>query len=65
MRKGAVDYAIVISVELRNCYSVKSSALTELKKKEYLVDTGNEQRYCSCTCPDFKNNRMILNNSLR
>ena len=57
MRKGAVDHAMVISVELRNCYSVKSSALTELKKKEYLVDAGNEQRYCSCTCPDFKNKK--------
>ena len=38
---------------------MKSSDLKELKKKEYVVDFGNEQRYCSCTCPDFKNNRMI------
>ena len=62
MRKVAVDYAMVISVELRNCYSVKSSALTELKKKEYLVDAGNEQRYCSCTCPDFKNKKKRVHN---
>ena len=33
--------------------------LTELKKKECVVDFGNEQLYCSCTCPNFKNNRMI------
>ena len=43
----------------RTCYSVKSSDLTELKKKENVIDFGNEQRYCSCTCPYFKNNRMI------
>ena len=41
----------------------KSSDLTELKKKEYLVDFGNEQRYSSCTCPDFKNIRMICKHS--
>ena len=61
MRKGAVNHAMIRSVEPINstCYSAKSSDLTELKKKEYIVDFGNEQRYCSCTCPDFKNNRMI------
>ena len=42
----------------RTCYSVKSSDLTNLKK-EYVVDFDNEQRYFSCTCPDFKNSRMI------
>ena len=61
MRKVAVDHVMIRSVEPINktCYSVKSSDLTELKKKKYVVDFGNEQRYCSCTCPDFKNNRMI------
>ena len=56
MRKGAVDHAMIRSVEPinRTCYSMKSSDLTELKKKEYVVDFGNEQRYCSCTCPDLK-----------
>ena len=37
----------------------KSCDLTELKKKECVVDFGNEQRYCSCTCSDFQNNRNI------
>ena len=62
MRKGAVDHAMIRPVEPINstCCSVKSSDLTELKKKEYIVHFGNEQRYCSCTCPDFKNNRMIF-----
>ena len=32
----------------------KSSDSTELKKKKC-----NEQRYYSCPCPDFENNRMI------
>ena len=61
MRKRAVDHAMIRSVETINNtrYSVKSSDWIELKKKEYVVDFGNEQRYCSCTCPDFKNNRMI------
>ena len=62
IRKRAVDHAMIRSVEPINIstrYSVKSSNWIELKKKEYVVDFGNEQRYCSCTCPDFKNNRMI------
>ena len=61
MRKEAADHAMMRSVEPinRTCYAVKSFDLTELKKKEYVVDFGNEQLYCSCTCPDFKNNRMI------
>ena len=46
-------------INISTRYSVKSSNWIELKKKEYVVDFGNEQRYCSCTCPDFKNNRMI------
>ena len=43
MRKGAVDHAVIRSVEPINstCYSVKSSDLTELKKKEYIVDLCN------------------------
>ena len=54
MTKGAVDHAMARSVESisRTCYSVKSSDLTELKKKEYVFDFSNE-RYCSCTRPDF------------
>ena len=24
-----------------------------------IVDFGNEKHYCSCTCPNVKNNRMI------
>ena len=62
MRKGAADHAMIRPVEPINstCCSVKSSDLTELKKKEYIVHFGNEQRYCSCTRPDFKNNRMIF-----
>ena len=61
MRKEAADHTMMRSVEPinRTCYAVKSFDLTELKKKEYVVDFGNEQLYCSCTCPDFKNNRMI------
>ena len=61
MEKEAADHAMMRSVKPinRTCYSGKSSDLTELKKKEYVVDFGNEQLYCSCTCPDFKNNRMI------
>ena len=61
MRKGAVDHAMIKSVEPTNrtCNSVKSSDLAKLKKKEYVVDFGNKQRYCGCTYPDFKNNRMI------
>ena len=53
MRKRAVDHVMMMSVEPinRTFYSVKSSDLTELKKKEYVVDFSNEQRYCSCTCP--------------
>ena len=50
-RKGAVDHAIIKWVESinSNCYTVKSSDLTELRKKEYVVDFGNEQGYCNCT----------------
>ena len=61
MRKGAVDHAMISSVEPinRTYYFVKSSDSTELKKKEYAVDFGNEQSYYSCTCLDFKTNRMI------
>ena len=61
MEKEAADHAMMRSVKPinRTCYTGKSSDLTELKKKEYVVDFGNEQLYCSCTCPDFKNNRMI------
>ena len=40
----------------------KSCDLTELKKKEYIVDFGNEQLYCSCTSLNFKNSRMIFKN---
>ena len=42
--KEAVDHAMTRSVEPINwtCYSVKSSDLTELKKKKYVVDFGNE-----------------------
>ena len=47
------------------CYSVKSSDLTKLKKKEYVVDFGNVQCYCSCACPDFKNNSMICKHFFR
>ena len=47
MRKGAVDHAMIRSVEPINgtCYSVKRSDSTELKKKECVIDFGNEQRY--------------------
>ena len=47
MRKGAVEHAMIRSVEPINgtCHSVKSSDSTELKKKEYVVDFGNIQRY--------------------
>ena len=38
----------------------KSSDSAELKKKKCAFYFSNEQRYCSCKCPDFKNNRRIF-----
>ena len=64
MRKGAVDHAMVRSGNLSTGLVIlwKSFDLTGLKKKKYVVDFGNEQLYCvcSCICPDFKINRMIF-----
>ena len=37
----------------------KSCDLTELKKKECVVDFVNEQRYCRCTLHDFKITRVM------
>ena len=46
--KRAVDHAMIRLVEpiQGTCYSV-------------IADFGNEKRYCSCTCPNVQNNRMI------
>ena len=45
--KRAVDHAMIRLVEpIKRTYSV-------------IVDFGNEKHYCSCTCPNVKNNRMI------
>ena len=59
--KGADDHAMIKLVKPinRTCYFVKGFDLTELKKKEYDFGFGNKRRYCSCTCPDFKNNSLI------
>ena len=43
----------------------KNCDLKELKKKECVVDFHNEQRYCCCTCPNFKNIRMICKRNFR
>ena len=67
MRKEAVDHAMIKSVEPinRTCYSAKSSDLTELKKKEYVVDFGKKIKYMSQEKDMFDKCKEISNNPLK
>ena len=42
-----------------NQFFVKSSTVGTSEEKDFVVDFGNEDKFCSCTCPDFRRNRMI------
>ena len=40
-------------------FTVKSADPSSIVKKVYMVDFGDASRYCCCTCPDFRRNRML------
>ena len=67
MRKVAVDHAMRKSVVLinRTYYSVKRSDLTELKKKEYVVDFGKKMKYVLQKKYMFDKCKEISNNPLK
>ena len=52
----AIDCLTIRLVEhiSMTCYLAKTSNSTEVKKRGRVVDFGNEQRYCYCTCQIFR-----------
>ena len=40
-----------------NAFTVKSSDFTS--NKSFIVDFGSDETFCSCSCPDYRRNRML------
>ena len=56
-----VESAEINSVEIvgGNAFNVTSPDLSSIHKLKYRVHLGDENRFCSCTCNDYRRNRML------
>ena len=60
-RMGKVESDEINSVEIvgENVFNVTSSDLSSTHRLKYRVDFGDKDRFCSCTCNDYRRNRML------
>ena len=56
-----VESAEINSVEIvgGNAFNVTSPDLSSIHKLKHRVHLGDENRFCSCTCNDYRRNRML------
>ena len=47
-----------------NVFNVTSSDLSSTHRLKYRVDFGDENRFCRCTCNDYRRNRMLCKHFL-
>ena len=57
MDKVTTEMIDSVKVWTDNTFTVHSSDISS--DKSFIVDFGNEDTFCSCTCPDYRRNRMI------
>ena len=59
MGKVELDGAHSVEIAGGNVFNVTSSDLYSTHRLKYRVNFSDEKRFCSCTCNDYRRNRML------
>ena len=59
MGKVELDGAHSVEIAGGNVFNVTSSDLHSTHSLRYRVNFSDEKRFCSCTCNDYRRNRML------